>query len=1324
MSTNSNLRIVGIGASAGGLQALEAFFKDVPVDSGVTFVIIQHLSPDHKTMMPSLLGRITDIPINLADNGMPLEKNHIYLIPAKKNIVLEDDTLTFINRAPLNKLNLSIDIFFNSLANEKKEKAIGVILSGTGSDGTKGGQNIKEVGGTMFIQDPTSIRFTGMPTNAISAGIADYILTMDELPKEILNYVDLIYNKYQTLQEEDKESIEDILLLLKKKGGNDFTSYRRQTLNRRLIKRMNLNKIDSIHDYKILLESSPEEQSLLTNEFLINVTEFFRDTQHFKVLEKSVIPAICRNDHRGEIKAWSIACSTGEEAYSVAILITEFLETNNIAKSFKVFATDIDEEALDIASKGIYNERIISDIKPEFLSKYFKRKNNTYVVQPSLRKNIIFSLHNIMSNPPFSKMDLISCRNMLIYLEPEAQKRVFRNMAYALNVNGYLFLGASESANILGDHFKPIHKKAKIFQKEKDFAESSEAYAITNRKYHTTNQKLKVEADTRLADVSIKALSSLTDSICVVFDTSFDIIKLYGDFNKIATFPKDGFDLQVLKLNRLLPKEFNVPVTSSMSTLKNDYETTVKKTIVYKKGEKSHMATFSLNHLRTKKGYLENYYLLVINGLQQEWDSKNERQKAITAGNQEDLILIEQMLDDTRENLQLTIEELEASNEEAQATNEELVSSNEELQSTNEELQSVNEELNTVNVELEQRNVQLLELNADFENLINSSGTINLFLDKEFKLRNYTQSILPIFNFLETDIGRDLKNFSLPYPELLSDVAQVIKSLRSIEREVFIQAPTNEDKVYLQAIHPYRTAQDEIKGVVINYSDITNIKSTNTLLSSIIHASPGLIYVYNLKDKKNEYASPITTSLAGYTPDELKEMGTEMMAKLIHPDDFAKITDHQENIINSDTDEIRIIDYRLIKKGTTADDPNPCYIESHDVPVKRDANNKVTKICGIALEVTDLKTTQLELKKQNALLSHVTSISPFHIMISTVAPEKISFTNDTFIKSLGYDIDADKRGNNPRQVLKQIMPIAEFKSLTGLFDDIVELNLQDSFEIEVQVYDSNELARWFMWRCMPYEWTESGKIKSIIHFVQEITELKENQIKLQSINKELEEFTYVSSHDLQQPLNTIQSSIKILQKELKDHTGSPLIERCLTMVADTSTSMKQSIKSILDYSKVESDVSFHTVNLNEVLKSVVTSLDSAIQEGRAKLNIKSDLPKIKGDAQLIRLVFQNLITNAIKFQKKGQHAVLDIEHEQTNTHEIIHFKDNGIGISEKQQSRIFTLFQRLHEESEYEGSGIGLAHANKIMRIHGGNIEVSSTVGEGSTFSCFFLKGK
>lgn len=548
-----------------------------------------------------------------------------------------------------------------------------------------------------------------------------------------------------------------------------------------------------------------------------------------------------------------------------------------------------------------------------------------------------------------------------------------------------------------------------------------------------------------------------------------------------------------------------------------------------------------------------------------------------------------------------------------------------------------------------------------------------------------------------------------------------MKTLQSIEKEVKIRSG-EEDKWYLQSIHPYRTSRDEIKGVVINYSDITSIKSTHKFLDTVIQTSPGVIYIFNIKEQRNEYSSPMTSSIAGYSAEELQNFGNAVIPTLIHPDDTGKVMSHFQKISKTESDTITTCEYRLIKKGHTAEDTNPSFMMSHDIPIERDENNKVTKICGIALEITDLKSTQIELENQHKLLSNITSISPLHVFIMEAKSKTISFTSESLLKSLGFPDVHVKDNIKATEVLPTLMSAENSKIMTDFWEDIIELNIQDSYEIITQAYDISGNVRWFNWRSMPYEWTKSGNIKSLIHFVQEITELKQNQLKLETINKELEEFSYVSSHDLQQPLNTIQSSLNILKNELQDQ-DSEIVHRCLDMMLQTTQSMKLNIKSILDYSKVKSDVSFHAVKLQEVLATVLTTLSTAINEVSAIIEYDKELPSIKGDSHLIGLVFQNLITNALKFQEDGSVPKIQIRYEQSPTHEIIKFIDNGIGISEKQQSRIFTLFQRLHENDKYEGTGIGLAHANKIMRLHSGRIEVDSKPGDGSSFKCYFLRG-
>lgn len=364
------------------------------------------------------------------------------------------------------------------------------------------------------------------------------------------------------------------------------------------------------------------------------------------------------------------------------------------------------------------------------------------------------------------------------------------------------------------------------------------------------------------------------------------------------------------------------------------------------------------------------------------------------------------------------------------------------------------------------------------------------------------------------------------------------------------------------------------------------------------------------------------------------------------------------------------------------------------------------------------------IKEQFRLLTNITNFSPFHTIISEAKTHKLIYFTGTFLKSLGYGSLTQFPEKNPQTIMQEIMPTNEFRNLISMLNKCASENTTEALQIETHAYDNNGVVRWFKWICKPYEWNEDGKkIKSIIQFIHEITELKENQLKLESINAELEEFSFVSSHDLKHPLNTIQSSLKVLMNELKEYDDDSIVKKCMIMMSDTTESMKNSITSILDYSKVKSDISFHKVDLIEVLSTVLTTLSSIIEKADATIIIDRHLPVIKGDSHLIGLVFQNLITNAIKFQKPGNKPEIAIIYEQTQIHEILHFKDNGIGIAEKQQSRIFTLFQRLHEDEEYKGNGIGLTHANKIMRIHSGKITIDSKPDEGSTFSCYFIRG-
>lgn len=938
---NQNLKIVGIGASASGLQALEVFFSNCPTDTGISFVVVQHLSPDFKSMHASLLARKTPMPISVAAESTVLEPNHIYLIPDKKNIILRDNKLQLLNRAPAHELNLPIDLFFSSMAREKKENSVGIILSGTGSDGTKGAAAIKEVGGVIFVQNPQESGFSGMPLNVINAGLADFVLNVSQMPNELttyFNYADKVDKKQQ------HRIIDHILETLRNETKYDFTAYRKQTLHRRIVKRKNINKLKQLSDYKAFLEKNPGEQDILVNEFLIGVTRFFRDEVHFKTLKEKIIPDIIAQKGKGEtIKSWVIGCVTGEEAYSLAILLKECLIGNEKNVDFKIFATDINVKAIEKASKGHFGPNIVSDIAPEYLSKYFSRKDNDYVVQPHLRKHIVFSNHDILHNPPFNKMDLVSCRNLLIYFQDSAQERTIKSILYALNKKGYLFLGTSESLGAFSQYFEVTDHRGKIFKKKMEYDNSTSNQDIFSTKIERLPSKKLPEFASELTVQFTKNLALVTNSVCICVNENIQILEVYGSLRLIGSLPFEGFSTNLLKL---LPKEFNVPVATAIRTLSQSAKKkeALSKLVAFTIQGETKTAKIVFDRFDQRAYPHEKFYLITINVEESAAHNIDLPIMDIESASSAEIQQLQNLLEDTRDNLQLTIEELESSNEEAQATNEELVSSNEELQSTNEELQSVNEELYTVNAELQEKNIQLLELNADIENLINSSHIATLFLDDRLQIRRFTPSIRNIIDLRESDIGRAITNFSLPDAHFLSDLKSVTTDKKVHRKEIM----TKHNTWFLQEIHSYISSDERTKGTVINYTDITDLKQVSLrmdektkLLKDIFESFPGNFFVYDLEEYKSIFCNRSMEELLGYTREEMYEMGGQLIASITHPDDLNIIETHYKRMVQANGNDVHTVQLRMITKNKET-----LLIESVDKPFEINADGTVKLVLG------------------------------------------------------------------------------------------------------------------------------------------------------------------------------------------------------------------------------------------------------------------------------------------------------------------------------------------------------------------------------------------
>lgn len=824
--------IVGIGASAGGLEALQEFFDNMPASPGAAFVIVQHLSPDYKSFMDELLARHTTIPIEVVEDNTLIRRNHIYLIPPKMNMTIHNGTLhlkEIVGRA----LNLPIDIFFRSLAADQENNAIAIILSGTGSDGTLGIRAIKESGGMTMVQDDKSAKFDGMPRSSISTGMVDFILPPAQLAQELVTYIKHPFiNKDSTIESQllqNQSVFNKIIAILHDAKGIDFSNYKQNTIIRRLEKRISINRFTKVLDYVSYLEVTPKEVALLFNDLLIGVTRFFRDEKAFETFARVVVPTIFdQHPEKTEIRIWVPACSTGEEAYTIAILLKEYMTKNNIIKDVKIFATDIDEESLSFAGAGNYPSNISADVPPQYLTRYFIRRESGFQINDNIRRMIIFARHNIIDEPPFSKLDLVSCRNLLIYLNIDVQQKILSTFHVCLRKDGLLYLGSSETLGKIAEGFDVLDSKAKLYRKRNRYKVEYPIGIASSSPLHRTRMETHAPATT--SSGKGRPLNSIFEELIhaylppsVVIDTQYNIIYTINDVSKFLHVPRGAASTSLLKM---LPRETSVLVSSLIRRAeKKSDEITCCDVVVEDKSKPS----LSLSCKRITGDLVDSdlpcYIVTFTEKENKPFPDVSAGQAGevvvpvnISAQYQERIDELERELQHKNESLQATVEELETSNEELQSSNEELIASNEELQSTNEELQSVNEELYTVNAENIRKIEELTELNSDYDNLLLNTSIGTLYLDRNMVIRKVSDVASKITNVLPADVGRPIHHLSLAslYPHFLRDVDSVADTLAPIERAV----PLGK-RMYFMRIVPYRTKDNAVNGIIITFVEMS-----------------------------------------------------------------------------------------------------------------------------------------------------------------------------------------------------------------------------------------------------------------------------------------------------------------------------------------------------------------------------------------------------------------------------------------------------------------------------------------------------------------------
>jgi two-component system, chemotaxis family, CheB/CheR fusion protein len=880
MGSAKEFYVVGIGASAGGLEAIESFFSKVPPDSGLAFVIIQHLSPDYKSLMPEILLKRTSLPVHTAEDGMEVKPDNVYLIPRKMNMKIFHARLHLTEKNNLQVLNLPIDIFFHSLAEDFEDKAIGVILSGTGSDGSRGIRVIKENGGIIIAQDPDSSKFDGMPKSAITTGTVDYILSPQEIPEKIMSYVKHPYIIDKGKNHEHAKVPEDylskIILFIKENFGLDFTYYKDTTISRRIERRLSINQIENLKDYLDYLYSSKNEQKTLYKELLIGVTKFFRDLEAFQIVENEIIPSIFENKLPGdEIRIWVSACSTGEEAYSVAILFKEHMVQHQLQNKIKIFATDVDKSAIEFASMGIYNTSITADVSPERLNRFFIQAGDSLRINDEIREMIVFARHNVIQDPPFNKIDFLLCRNLLIYFQNALQQKVLSLFNFALNNTGYLFLGNSESIGDMEHYYETVNIKWKIFKSKRtgklpsDIMDEKFPGGLINPQFQMRKPVYALKSP--VADLVNIFTEKIIEDIApetVIVNENYEIINSFGDLNKFLIFPKtrritEGFDYIITKM---VPSNLKLTFSIAINKAIKSGNEVIHHQVKFQKSEKEFIIADLKFIPLLKKELFEKYVLIYFyeKDFSQVSNFEIKSYEDVDQQAQQRIFDLENELKHTKENLQASIEELETTNEELQSTNEELVSANEELQSTNEELQSVNEELYTVNTEFQAKNHDLLVMNNDMENLLQNSEVRIIFLDPELKIRKFTENISDIFNLKKNDLERPLSDIT----HHVRDVDLVAMARGIIQNNVPVKKTVKaKDRWYHMKFLPYTTQKGYRDGVVISFIDVSDfINSQNELRISegrfkkVIET--GFDAFYLLKPKTDEHGEIIDFIIA------------------------------------------------------------------------------------------------------------------------------------------------------------------------------------------------------------------------------------------------------------------------------------------------------------------------------------------------------------------------------------------------------------------------------------------------------------------------------
>jgi two-component system CheB/CheR fusion protein len=867
---NDGHYVVGIGASAGGLEAINDLFDHVSDSDHMAFIVVQHLSSDYKSLLVELLAKHTYMPVEEARHRQKVEAGKVYVIPNNKELTIQNGLLMLAEKEFDKGPNTAIDTFFQSLARDQRNYAVGVLLSGTGTDGTRGIETIKSYGGFVLVQDPKTAKFDGMPKSAISSGYADLVVPPAEMFNQIGNYIDGILPQETIQSKQHNDCIQSILTTVYRRTGYDFIQYKQPTILRRIARRMQMVKLTAMADYEQYVKSNEDEPALLAKEFFIGVTSFFRDKDAFASLYREVILKLVESKEDYEqLKVWVTACSTGQEAYTVSILIDMAMQQLKKVLDVKIFATDIDKSSIEIASKARYQYNQLLGLEKKVLKEYFTETEEGMCVIPRIRKQVVFATHDILKDPPFIRNDLVTCRNLLIYLTQPLQENVLATLNFALNPGGYLFLGTSENPSPLRRGFTELDEKWKIYKRTSD--QNSFTRRVTTSGRGKAGPMLappvmKARTDAQLAEDFKKVLADKLGYTAIYVNENYEVKEAVGNFRKFLSLPDR---LSALNLLKMAPSELSGVLSTALRRCQKENKAQELRHVKTRIDEQQRLVDiFVYPPVDTAHG---GYTLIVL--ADSIADAERPHVSIQDAGLlQKDHYVrqLEDELRETRTNLQMAVEGLETANEELQSSNEELQSANEELQSSNEELQSLNEELHTLNTEHQLRIKELVELNDDITNYLQSSLIGQIFLDHDLRIRRFNKAASSVINIIDSDVGRPIDHIThhIKSSTFLEDIRKANKTGAVIEREIELDSGA----VCLIRILPY-VRQDKVRdGLVITMVDISATKNLNSIIKGVFDASAHPIFVFETERREGQVTDFVCT-IANYAAYQLLGKG-------------------------------------------------------------------------------------------------------------------------------------------------------------------------------------------------------------------------------------------------------------------------------------------------------------------------------------------------------------------------------------------------------------------------------------------------------------------